>query len=657
MSRSRHHERYHDDQREREEEEDRVRRHDERRNYNHSQWQDRAQAQTQAAAASVSDNGADFYRARLQSPVVSPAAASALFFPREFVSIVDGPANLGVQLMATGGSGSVYALDADARHVIKVMPIHTPAGMSHDMLNELDVYAHLSAHHLACMRRASIEVETKVAAESSGKLFGNLVFFMPRAQYGDLRRYITKLRLRDMGNEARLDDLLAQMLRSVETLHSHHLVHADLKPDNFLVFDRPDGVRLQLVDFGRCAQALPTITPRKAYKGWNRAPEVWRNEERAFGFPAEVYALGCLIFELVCGGSLFQYKATWDVHRQDVEATTLVADRRKFLVRRMTAFAQASPPPPQSPRCAQLVDLLSGMLEPDWRKRITLSTALSHPFFKHAQKEEGGGGGGMCRPPATLDECAIPDAFWRSDSRRELIRDSATVYIGAWCIDFRASVGVFCTAVCCLERALAQLDIWIAPYASQCHVARTLAYACAYVAYKIHVVDPSLDDTVRQGWIREMLIDVEAQREEGEVCAEEEKKQPQTPPMFDLTRLLVQGEVQLVHALQGRINMRYRADSCSSSAVLTRLVEASQQPGRLTSLFAGRATIAHQLGIATGEASASASASAAEELTCASRFYRVLVAAPIAKLTLLAPLARTLLLSSKTKKEGEEREK
>ncbi|TFK72325.1 kinase-like protein [Pluteus cervinus] len=44
--------------------------------------------------------------------------------------------------------------------------------------------------------------------------------------------------------------LLDQMLDSLEHLHSHHLIHGDIKPDNFLFGLGDNSERIHLIDFG-----------------------------------------------------------------------------------------------------------------------------------------------------------------------------------------------------------------------------------------------------------------------------------------------------------------------------------------------------------------------------------------------------------------------
>lgn len=57
-----------------------------------------------------------------------------------------------------------------------------------------------------------------------------------------------------------------EMLRVVSAMHSAQIIHADIKPDNFLVQLRPDStVTLQLIDFG-CGIDMAMFPPGTMFK-------------------------------------------------------------------------------------------------------------------------------------------------------------------------------------------------------------------------------------------------------------------------------------------------------------------------------------------------------------------------------------------------------
>ncbi|MBL9076582.1 MAG: serine/threonine protein kinase [Planctomycetes bacterium] len=98
--------------------------------------------------------------------------------------------------------------------------------------------------------------------------------------------------------------LFEQLCEAVDHGHRHGVLHRDIKPGNVLV-DR-DG-RLQLIDFGVAralgdAAAVGPHTAAGEVVGTLQymAPEQLRGDSAAIGTPADVYALGVVLYHLLC---------------------------------------------------------------------------------------------------------------------------------------------------------------------------------------------------------------------------------------------------------------------------------------------------------------------------------------------------------------------
>ncbi|XP_014211093.1 dual specificity protein kinase CLK2 isoform X4 [Copidosoma floridanum] len=203
-----------------------------------------------------------------------------------------------------------------------------------------------------------------------------------------------------------------QLCYAVKFLHDNKLTHTDLKPENILFVDseydtvynskKRKEVRkvkrtdIRLIDFGSATfdnEHHSTIVSTRHY----RAPEVIL--ELGWAQPCDVWSIGCILFELYLGITLFQTHDNREhlvmmerilgtiPHRMARKSKTkyfyhgildwgsagrYVRDNCKPLHR----YQQS-----EDEEHKQLFDLIQRMLEYEPSTRITLKEALSHPFF------------------------------------------------------------------------------------------------------------------------------------------------------------------------------------------------------------------------------------------------------------------------------------
>ena len=150
------------------------------------------------------------------------------------------------------------------------------------------------------------EIDEHEAAASDGAFSaGSPYVAMELADGGTLRDRMP------MDNWREVALAVEQVLDSLAFAHARGVVHRDLKPENLLVFRNTSGPegepRIKLADFGiahafgrerdagTAELSAPAGTP--AYM----APEQLHGQWRSYGPWTDLYAVGCIVWELVCG--------------------------------------------------------------------------------------------------------------------------------------------------------------------------------------------------------------------------------------------------------------------------------------------------------------------------------------------------------------------
>ncbi|XP_040411413.1 cyclin-dependent kinase-like 2 [Cygnus olor] len=102
---------------------------------------------------------------------------------------------------------------------------------------------------------------------------------------------------------SRVRKYLFQILRGVAFCHSHNIIHRDIKPENILVSQ--SGV-VKLCDFGfaRTLAASGEAYTDYVATRWYRAPELLVGDTK-YGRAVDVWAIGCLVTEMLTGEPLF----------------------------------------------------------------------------------------------------------------------------------------------------------------------------------------------------------------------------------------------------------------------------------------------------------------------------------------------------------------
>jgi serine/threonine-protein kinase len=139
-------------------------------------------------------------------------------------------------------------------------------------------------------------VRTVTSGEDEGRLFLAMAF----VDGSDLRGL-----LREDGRfePERAVGLTEQVAGGLDAAHAAGLVHRDVKPGNILVETHEDGEHAYICDFGlaRHVSSVSSLTGDRAFVGTIDYVPPEQIEGRAIDGRADVYSLGCVLYECIAG--------------------------------------------------------------------------------------------------------------------------------------------------------------------------------------------------------------------------------------------------------------------------------------------------------------------------------------------------------------------
>jgi cyclin-dependent kinase 8/11 len=199
--------------------------------------------------------------------------------------------------------------------------------------------------------------------------------------------------------------LMKQILQGIRYMHSKHVMHRDLKPDNVLIVSSTFPPVVKIADFGMARKFAEAPAPLY-YDGtvctiWYRAPELLLG---AMDYTAAVdmWSAGCMFAELLAADAVFKGKEDKEgglyLHQLHAIINRMglpggCAIRSLHTLPKWEKFwaacghmRQAAPLQEWLSSCgcgsdSLTMHLLQQMLEWDPETRITASAALEHPFF------------------------------------------------------------------------------------------------------------------------------------------------------------------------------------------------------------------------------------------------------------------------------------
>ena len=172
-----------------------------------------------------------------------------------------------------------------------------------------------------------------------------------------------------------------QLICGLEYLHRHHLIHADIKPANILLF--PDGT-LKLTDFGILIRDLPEPRPLGRGTVTFMAPEILEKKSN-YSFPIDIWALGIIMFYSVFKRWPILGQTGITVKLDNIKKTLKGTGLKGLLKAEEIKEAKGI----LGKNYDQVFDLVESCLQFDTVKRATAEKLLSSSLFSDYKCPEG----------------------------------------------------------------------------------------------------------------------------------------------------------------------------------------------------------------------------------------------------------------------------
>ena len=187
---------------------------------------------------------------------------------------------------------------------------------------------------------------------------------------------------------------LYQLLKGIEFIHKHKVLHRDLKPQNLLM---NNGI-LKIADFGLArGYGIPVKNyTHEVVTLWYRPPDVLLGS-KTYGTTVDMWSIGCIFAEMVSGKPLFMGKSESDQLKKIFKIRGTPSDTYAPSLRELPEWgvnenvfqpSQEEDIKKYVPNLdSEGVDLLLKFLQLEPDKRISAEEALKHPFFDDIKSE------------------------------------------------------------------------------------------------------------------------------------------------------------------------------------------------------------------------------------------------------------------------------
>nr|CCA20871.1 protein kinase putative [Albugo laibachii Nc14] len=162
--------------------------------------------------------------------------------------------------------------------------------------------------------------------------------------------------------ESVIQKISIQLLQALKVLHTHKIIHRDMKPQNILIGANE---QIKLCDFGFARALQHDHSVLHSIKGTPlyMAPELV--QEKPYNYTVDLWSLGVILFELATGKPPFY--------------TDRIVSLIQMIIREPVRYPKTM--------SKELTSFLKGLLEKDPRRRLTWPHIQEHPFVRENAQE------------------------------------------------------------------------------------------------------------------------------------------------------------------------------------------------------------------------------------------------------------------------------
>jgi serine/threonine protein kinase len=199
-------------------------------------------------------------------------------------------------------------------------------------------------------------------------------FVMEMYSGGDLFDAVTEKRFVGEAANARI---IRQILVGVKHLHDMHLAHCDLKLANIMLTNNSANATVKIIDFGEAqyvseGSLLSVEVGSPSYM----APEVL---DLQYNESNDMWSIGVVVFVMLCGFNPFNPKGKCGhVYFEAISHNI----KKGFCSKVKNSYGAWFPK--TIPLSVEAMDFISKLLVSDYRHRMTVDDALSHPWIVSA---------------------------------------------------------------------------------------------------------------------------------------------------------------------------------------------------------------------------------------------------------------------------------